>query len=89
MGESKFKPSGASGLHHTYHHMKMSGKMHMMTMLMMLMMMMMMMIALTMVFGTIEGHLGPVQGRSGEEGGGNKRIIANTKRGDANNHKKI
>ena len=73
MGESKFKPSGASGLHHTYHHMKMSGKMRMMTM----------------VFGTIEGHLGPVQGRSGEEGGGNKRIIANTKRGDANNHKKI
>ena len=44
---------------------------------------------MTMVFGTIEGHLGPVQGRSGEEGGGNKRIIANTKRGDANNHKKI
>ena len=84
MGESKFKPSGASGLHHTYHHMKMSGKMRMMTM-----MMMMMMIALTMVFGTIEGHLGPVQGRSGEEEGGNKRIIANTKRGDANNHKKI
>ena len=63
MGESTFKPSGASGLHHTYHHMKMSGKMRMMTM-----MMMMMMIALTMVFGTIEGHLGPVQGRSGEEG---------------------
>ena len=40
-----------------------------------------------MIFETIEGHLGAVQGRSGEEGRGNKRIVAKTKRGStSNNH---
>ena len=35
-----------------------------------------------MIFETIEGHVGPVQSGSGEERRGNKRIVANTKRGD-------
>ena len=42
----------------------------------------MMIIALTIILETIEGHIGPVQNGSGEERRGNKRIAANTKRGD-------
>ena len=43
---------------------------------------MMTMIVITLIIETIEGHVGPVQDGSGEEGRGNKRIVANTKTGD-------